>query len=73
MKLNTRKWLTNIVHLLGFCLMITAYLDLWKRPKTRGPKWIWATLIFLVNYLGPTGYLVWGRHVPPAKITSTTH
>lgn len=50
--------------------MIGTYLDLWKRPKTRGPKWIWGILIFLVNYLGPAFYLVWGRHVPPAKTGS---
>ncbi len=50
--------------------MVTAYRDLWKRPKTRGPKWLWGILIFLVNYLGPIFYLVWGRHVPTPKIAS---
>jgi len=53
--------------------MAAAYLDLWKRPKTRGPKWIWGILIFLVNYLGPIAYLFWGRRVPPAKIASRPH
>ncbi|RDB34297.1 PLDc_N domain-containing protein [Exiguobacterium sp. RIT594] len=68
--LINRKWFNNIVHLLGFFLMVMAYRDLWKRPKTRGPKWLWGILIFLVNYLGPIFYLVWGRHAPTPKTAS---
>ncbi|MDW2886569.1 PLD nuclease N-terminal domain-containing protein [Exiguobacterium artemiae] len=73
MNVNNRKCFNNIIHLLGFVLMVAPYLDLWKRPKTRGPKWIRGILIFLVNYLGPIGYLFWGRRVPPAKIASRPH
>jgi hypothetical protein len=42
-------------------LMITALVDLIKRPKVRGPKWMWVLIIMLVNFIGPIVYFVVGR------------
>jgi hypothetical protein len=42
-------------------LMISALVDLVRREKTRGPKWVWALVIIFVNYIGPIIYFVAGR------------
>jgi hypothetical protein len=42
-------------------LMITALVDLVRREKTRGPKWMWAIIIVLTNFIGPIAYFVVGR------------
>lgn len=47
--------------LIQFGLMIFAILDLLKRQKTRGPKWMWALVILFVNLFGPIVYFVVGR------------
>ena len=41
--------------------MIIALLDLVKRERTRGPKWIWALVIVVINIFGPIAYLLFGR------------
>ncbi len=42
-------------------LLVVALLDLLKREKTRGPKWVWVLVILFVNLLGPIIYFVFGR------------
>jgi Zn-dependent protease with chaperone function len=49
-------------------MAVYALLDLARRAKTRGPRWLWAVGL-LVTVLGiPSGiivsglYLAWGRH-----------
>ena len=43
-------------------LLIFALLDLLKSERvTRGPKWIWALVIVLVNIIGPIIYFAAGR------------
>lgn len=42
-------------------LMIFSLVDLIKRERTRGPKWLWAVVIVLVNIIGPVVYLIVGR------------
>lgn len=42
-------------------LMIFALLDLSRRTATRGPKWVWAVVIIVVNIIGPIVYFVVGR------------
>jgi hypothetical protein len=49
------------VLIIQLVLMITALVDLIRREHTRGPKWIWALVILLVNYIGPIIYFVAGR------------
>jgi heme/copper-type cytochrome/quinol oxidase subunit 2 len=47
--------------LLELGLMIYCVIDLVKREKTNGPKWMWALIIVLVNIIGPVIYLIVGR------------
>lgn len=42
-------------------LMIAGILDLVKREKTKGPKWMWVIIIVFVNLIGPIIYFVIGR------------
>lgn len=47
--------------LIQFALLLAALLDLLRRPKTRGPKWLWIILILFVQMIGPIAYFVIGR------------
>ncbi len=47
--------------LLQILLMIVAVIDLVRRERTRGPKWVWAVVILLVNIVGPVLYFLFGR------------
>ncbi|MBI3241534.1 MAG: PLDc_N domain-containing protein [Chloroflexi bacterium] len=47
--------------LLQLGLMIFALVDLSRREKTKGPKWLWALVIIFVNLIGPILYFVVGR------------
>jgi hypothetical protein len=49
------------VVLIELVLMITALVDLIRRKQTRGPKWAWALVIVLINFIGPIVYFVAGR------------
>lgn len=42
-------------------LMVWALLDLVKRDKTKGPKWLWALIILFINFIGPLLYIFIGR------------
>ena len=48
-----------------------ALIDLKRRPanEVRGPKWLWAPVIALVNSAGvvPISYFVFGRRRPPSQ------
>ena len=47
--------------LLQLGLMVFALVDLIRRERTNGPKWVWALVIVFVNLIGPIVYLVAGR------------
>ncbi|OGN98369.1 MAG: transcriptional regulator [Chloroflexi bacterium RBG_13_50_21] len=47
--------------LLQLTLMIVALVDLVRREKTRGPKWIWILVIIFGELIGPIIYLIFGR------------
>lgn len=49
------------VVIIQLALMIAALMDLIRRERTRGPKWVWVLVIVLVNYIGPILYFVIGR------------
>ena len=49
------------VVLIELGLMIAALVDLIRRAQTRGPKWVWALVIILINFIGPIIYFVAGR------------
>ncbi|MHB8193945.1 MAG: PLDc N-terminal domain-containing protein [Bellilinea sp.] len=42
-------------------LMVFALTDLIRRERTKGPKWMWAIIIVVVNIIGPVVYLIAGR------------
>ncbi len=47
--------------LLQLALMIFALVDLIRRERTKGPKWLWALIIVFVNFIGPILYFIIGR------------
>jgi hypothetical protein len=47
--------------LLELALMAVALVDLVRRERTRGPKWVWAIVIVFLNLIGPIVYLIFGR------------
>ena len=57
------KYLPLIIPLvlIQLALMIFALIDLRKREKTRGPKWMWVLIIIFGELLGPIVYFVIGR------------
>lgn len=60
---NWNQWLPLIVPivLIQLILMIIALMDLIRRGRTKGPKWVWALVIVFFNIIGPVVYLVIGR------------
>jgi hypothetical protein len=42
-------------------MMIFALVDLAKREKTRGPKWVWVLIIVFGELFGPIIYFIAGR------------
>jgi hypothetical protein len=49
------------VVILQLALIVVALVDLLKRERTRGPKWVWLLVILFINLIGPIVYLVVGR------------
>ena len=49
------------IALLQLALLVVALIDLARRERTRGPKWLWVLIILFVNLIGPIVYFVFGR------------
>ncbi len=47
--------------ILQLALMVFALVDLVRRERTKGPKWLWAIIIVFVNLIGPILYFIIGR------------
>lgn len=47
--------------LVQLALMVYCLVDLSRRERTKGPKWLWAILIVLGELIGPVVYLLVGR------------
>ncbi|MCL4267429.1 MAG: PLDc N-terminal domain-containing protein [Anaerolineae bacterium] len=47
--------------LIQLALVIAALVDLIRREKTKGPKWLWVLIILFINFIGPIIYFVVGR------------
>jgi 4-amino-4-deoxy-L-arabinose transferase-like glycosyltransferase len=60
---TVQKYLPLILPLVAvqLALMIAALVDLARRERTRGPKWLWALIIVLGELLGPIAYFLLGR------------
>jgi hypothetical protein len=67
---GTRK-LIIVVAVVESILKGAALVDLKRRPanQVRGPKWLWAPVIAVVNSAGvvPISYFVFGRRRPPSQ------
>ena len=42
-------------------LLVFALIDLARRPKANGPKWLWVIIIVFINIIGPIAYFLVGR------------
>ncbi|HCB49565.1 MAG TPA: transcriptional regulator [Chloroflexi bacterium] len=49
------------VLLIQLGLIVAALVDLIKRSKTRGPKWLWVVIILIFGIIGPIIYFLIGR------------
>ena len=49
------------VLIIQLALVVAALLDLVKRERVRGPKWMWVVIILFVNLIGPIIYFLVGR------------
>jgi hypothetical protein len=47
--------------LLQLGLQIFSLIDLVRRERTKGPKWLWAIIIVIGELLGSIVYLLFGR------------
>ena len=48
--------------IIELALLIIALMDLIRRDQVKYfPKWVWALIILLLNFLGPIAYLILGR------------
>jgi hypothetical protein len=47
--------------LVEIVLIVIALVDLVRRERTRGPKWVWVLVILFLNLIGPIIYLLFGR------------
>jgi len=58
-----QKYLPLLIPLIvvQLALMIVALLDILKREKTRGPKWLWVLIVVFGEMIGPIVYFVVGR------------
>jgi drug/metabolite transporter (DMT)-like permease len=58
-----QKYLPLLIPLIvvQLALMIVALLDILKREKTRGPKWLWILIVVFGEMIGPIVYFVVGR------------
>jgi len=67
---GTRR-LIIVVAVVESILKGAALVDLKRRPanQVRGPKWLWAPVIAVVNSAGvvPISYFVFGRRRPPSQ------
>ena len=63
MDINLRELLPFLIPvlLLELALIIAALVDLAKRERTKGPKWMWVLIIVFVNLIGPILYFLVGR------------
>ncbi len=58
-----KEWIPLLIPvvILELALMAAALIDLVRREKTKGPKWMWILIIVLVNIFGPIAYFLIGR------------
>jgi len=57
------EWLILVIPIaiVELVLVVAWLLDLARRERTKGPKWMWALIVLFVGVIGPVVYLVFGR------------
>ena len=57
------EWLILVIPIaiVELVLVVAGLLDLARRERTKGPKWMWALIVLFVGVIGPVVYLVFGR------------
>jgi hypothetical protein len=57
------EWIPFLIPivLIQLALMIFALIDLIRRERTKGPKWMWVLIVVFINIFGPVVYLLVGR------------
>ena len=59
-----RSYIPLLIPLLiiEIALLIIALVDLIRREQVKYfPKWVWAVIILVINFIGPIAYLIVGR------------
>jgi len=58
-----RQWIPLLIPvvILQLALMAAALVDVFRREKTKGPKWVWIVVIISFNLIGPLVYFIAGR------------
>jgi hypothetical protein len=58
-----RQWIPLLIPvvILQLALMAAALVDVFRREKTKGPKWVWIVVIIAFNLIGPLVYFIAGR------------
>ncbi len=58
-----KQWIPLLapVLILELALMAAALVDVIRREKTKGPKWVWIVVIIVFNLIGPLVYFIAGR------------
>ena len=63
MELVVPEWLILVIPIviLQLVLIVAGLIDLARRERTKGPKWMWALIILFIGVIGPVVYFVLGR------------
>ncbi len=58
-----KQWIPLLVPvlILELALMAAALVDVIRREKTKGPKWVWIVVVIVFNLIGPLVYFIAGR------------
>lgn len=60
---SVQEWIPLLapILLIEIALMIVALVDLARRERTKGPKWVWVLVIIFINLIGPVLYFLFSR------------
>lgn len=58
-----KQWIPLLVPvlILELALMAAALVDIARRERTKGPKWVWIVVVIVFNLIGPLVYFIAGR------------
>ena len=68
--LDKEGWMDDFLELIPYLapliviqigLLVYGLIDLIKRERTKGPKWVWGIVVIFFSIIGPLVYLLYGR------------